>query len=206
MVEHIDTPSGPQGRRARWHETLSQFDLVVRYLPGPENVLSDAMSRFAYPASSSREDVSFNGRRQAKAELGDIIRNELAEESLVQIVRIERDGSKVLCIGDVLHVGRSKDGRPGDASLHHVEVGSDMMLAVVIDEAGNEVVNPELGFTLDEVGNLIHPLNGDLEVDEAGNEVPAPLDVHGRGGAAEGSPPELESGWDQAPLKNMSLS
>ena len=81
-----------------------------------------------------------------------------------------------------------------------------MMLAVVIDEYGNEVVNPELGFTMDEAGNLIHPLDGGLGVDEADNEVPASLDVHERGGAAEESPPELESGWDQAPLKNMSLS
>ena len=27
-TEHVDTPSGPRGRRAHWHETLSQFDLV----------------------------------------------------------------------------------------------------------------------------------------------------------------------------------
>ena len=32
----MDTPSGPAGRRARWHETLSKFDLEVRYIPGPK--------------------------------------------------------------------------------------------------------------------------------------------------------------------------
>ena len=26
--EHVDTPSGPASRRARWHETLAKFDLT----------------------------------------------------------------------------------------------------------------------------------------------------------------------------------
>ena len=46
--EKMDTPSGPAGRRARWHETLSKFDLTVQYMPGKDNVVADAMSRFAY--------------------------------------------------------------------------------------------------------------------------------------------------------------
>ena len=66
VSEHVDTPSGPRGRRARWHETLSQFDLEVKYIPGPENVVPDALSRWAYPASSSREDTSFHGSQEAK--------------------------------------------------------------------------------------------------------------------------------------------
>ena len=47
VTEHVDTPSGPRGRRARWHETLSQFDITVVYVPGPDNVVADAMSRWA---------------------------------------------------------------------------------------------------------------------------------------------------------------
>ncbi len=35
VTENADTPSGPTGRRARWHEplarTLSQFNLTVEY-------------------------------------------------------------------------------------------------------------------------------------------------------------------------------
>ena len=31
--EALDTPSGPAGRRARWHELLSRFDLSVQYIP-----------------------------------------------------------------------------------------------------------------------------------------------------------------------------
>ena len=58
--ENVDTPSGPRGRKARWHESLSHFRLDVRYIPGKDNVVADAMSRWAYPASSAREDVSFH--------------------------------------------------------------------------------------------------------------------------------------------------
>ena len=35
--EHVDTPSGPASRRARWHETLAKFDLTVVYDPGKDN-------------------------------------------------------------------------------------------------------------------------------------------------------------------------
>jgi hypothetical protein len=55
VTENVNILSGPTGRRARWHETLSQFDLTVEYYPGKENLIADAMSRFAYPASSSRK-------------------------------------------------------------------------------------------------------------------------------------------------------
>ena len=53
VSEHADTPSGPAGRRARWHETLSKFDLEVKYVPGKSNFVADAMSRYAYLASKS---------------------------------------------------------------------------------------------------------------------------------------------------------
>ena len=79
-TEHVDTPSGPRGRRARWHETLSKFDLVVKYVPGPENVVADALSRWAYPASSAREDVSIHGSAAAKLEVEEMERREKEEE------------------------------------------------------------------------------------------------------------------------------
>ena len=49
-------------------ENLSQFDLAVEYVPGAENLVVDAMSRWAYPAASSRQDVSWHGTREAKEE------------------------------------------------------------------------------------------------------------------------------------------
>ena len=78
VTEHVDTPSGPRGRRARWHETLSQFDIQVVYIPGPDNVVADAMSRYAYPASSAREDVSFHGSAEASEEVKKMVEEELA--------------------------------------------------------------------------------------------------------------------------------
>jgi hypothetical protein len=47
---------------------LSQFDLDIEYLPGAENVVADAMSRWAYPATSARQDISWHGSKRAKEE------------------------------------------------------------------------------------------------------------------------------------------
>ena len=59
--EYVDTPSGPTGRRARWHELFSQFQLSIQYQPGHTNIPADAMTRYAYPASNERQDVSMHG-------------------------------------------------------------------------------------------------------------------------------------------------
>ena len=52
------------GRRARWHEQLSKFDLGVVYIPGEDNVVADALSRWAYPASKAFADVSIHGSEE----------------------------------------------------------------------------------------------------------------------------------------------
>ena len=48
------------GRRGRWHEFLSRFNLVILYHKGAENEAPDALSRWAYPAGLS-QDVLFHG-------------------------------------------------------------------------------------------------------------------------------------------------
>jgi hypothetical protein len=67
------------GRLARWHETLSQFNMEVQYIPGKKNTVADAISRYAYTASSSREDVSFHSSAKAKAEVKKVIEKDIAK-------------------------------------------------------------------------------------------------------------------------------
>ena len=98
VTENTDTPSGPRGRRARWHETLSLFDLEVVYIPGAQNIVADAMSRYAYPASSAREDIGFHGSAQARKEVKDLIAAELEQERLVGVVCCDRLKRGVRCI------------------------------------------------------------------------------------------------------------
>ena len=64
-TELLDTPSGPAGRRARWHELLSKFDVTVAYIPGKDNGVEDALSRWAYPASQAFADASIHGSEKA---------------------------------------------------------------------------------------------------------------------------------------------
>ena len=87
VTENVDTPSGPRGRRGRWHEILSTFDLEIQYLPGEENEIADAMSRWAYPATSARQDVSWHGSKEAKEEVEKQLKQEFLESCAILVVR-----------------------------------------------------------------------------------------------------------------------
>ena len=58
--EGLCTISGPVGRRGRWHEFLSRFNLFIEYRPGEDNEGADALSRWAYPAGEA-QDTNFHG-------------------------------------------------------------------------------------------------------------------------------------------------
>ena len=78
--EYVDTPSGPTGRRARWHELFSQFQLSVEYQPGHTNIPADAMTRYAYPASLERQDVSMHGSASSAQQVKRMAQQEEVEE------------------------------------------------------------------------------------------------------------------------------
>ena len=59
-TEDLNKMVGAVGRRGRWHEFLSQFNLNIIYIPGKEHHFSDVLSRWAYPAGLEA-DISFHG-------------------------------------------------------------------------------------------------------------------------------------------------
>ena len=56
VTEHVDKSSGPAGQKGRWHETLSRLDMSVEYVPGKDNVVAAAFSRWGYAASKALQD------------------------------------------------------------------------------------------------------------------------------------------------------
>ena len=62
-------------------------------MPGPTNVVADALSRYAYPASSAREDVSFHGSEEARIAVKKMMEQELRYRALVAVLR-RADGEK----------------------------------------------------------------------------------------------------------------
>ena len=78
--EHVDTPSGPAARRARWHEAFAKFDLSVVYVPGKDNTVADCLSRWAYPAGKAWMDISSHGDAEETKEAKRIIGMEKAME------------------------------------------------------------------------------------------------------------------------------
>ena len=78
--EHVDTPSGPAARRARWNETFAKFDLSVVYVPGKDNTVADCLSRWAYPAGKAWMDISRHGDAEETEEAKRIIEMKKAME------------------------------------------------------------------------------------------------------------------------------
>ncbi len=56
-------------RGARLYETLLQFNLKVEKCFRMDNILADAVYRYAYPATSSRKDVCFHGSAVSHTEV-----------------------------------------------------------------------------------------------------------------------------------------
>ena len=105
----MDTPSGMTGRRARWHEKLSRFHLTVVHIAGSDNIVADAMSRWAYPAGQGYGDISIHGGEEDDEAMEAIIAQEKAEEKACCLVQVHnlRDalrqamlskGTKQVCV------------------------------------------------------------------------------------------------------------
>ena len=54
---------GPVRGTGLWHELRSGFNLMIEYIPGPENHVGDALCRWAYPAGTV-QDTNFHGSDQ----------------------------------------------------------------------------------------------------------------------------------------------
>ena len=57
--EELCTMAGPSGRRGRWHQFLSRYNIVVVYKQGMENDAAEGMSRCAYQARLA-DDTNFH--------------------------------------------------------------------------------------------------------------------------------------------------
>jgi hypothetical protein len=91
--EVLDTPSGPLGRRSRWHQIFSKFNLTVGYIPGSQNMIPDILSRWAYPASQAYRDISKHGTLEDLEEMEEIIRQEREEEKKCIYLTLKGDPS-----------------------------------------------------------------------------------------------------------------
>ena len=52
----------------------------MEYIPGKDNVVADALSRWAYPVCKAFADVSIHGSAKDDADMQDLIKQEWAEE------------------------------------------------------------------------------------------------------------------------------
>ena len=75
--ENIDLATGPAApRRLRWHAKMNLFQLQVVYIPGAQNEIPDALSRWAYPASEAYKERSKHGTLEDASEMKKMIQAE----------------------------------------------------------------------------------------------------------------------------------
>jgi hypothetical protein len=81
-TEDLNKAMSKVGRRCRWHEFLSQFNLVVIYVPGHTQKVADPLSRapWLYPGNPDEGDATFHGSKAA-AEFA--ARSDAAENLLI---------------------------------------------------------------------------------------------------------------------------
>jgi hypothetical protein len=109
LHEALGVPSGPLGRRLRWHLEFSKFDLEVGYIPGKENMICDILSRWAYPASKAFRDLSKHGSEQDVEDVRKILAEEardIAEQEKFKASQKEQHPPVAVSPGDDLHVAR----------------------------------------------------------------------------------------------------
>ena len=88
-------PTGPLGMRSRWHEFLSRFDLTVGYIPGVENTVADALSRWEYPASLAWADMTKHGSVQDKEDMEGFLEEERRDEKMCMSIGSGRAETRV---------------------------------------------------------------------------------------------------------------
>ena len=71
--EHVDIPSEPASRRARFYKTLANFNLAVVYVPGKDKTVAPCLCRWAYASSKGMTDVSAHGDEAETAGAKNII-------------------------------------------------------------------------------------------------------------------------------------
>ena len=84
--------SGPAGRRSRWHQFFSRFDLSVWYVPGKNNTVADVLSRFAYPALEAYRDVFKHWSVQDEDQMDGLILWECMEERGCMYISARKEG------------------------------------------------------------------------------------------------------------------
>ena len=83
----MDTPSGPASRRARWPETLGNFDLTVVYVPGKDQTVADCLISGVCPARKGMTNISAHGDEAETSEAKKIIDMGCMKEKEEEIFR-----------------------------------------------------------------------------------------------------------------------
>ena len=178
--EDLCTMAGPLGRRGRWHEFLSRYNIVVVYKQGADNVIADGLSRWAHPAGVT-DDIHFHGsdrdlegvmRWEAKEREWEL--DQLSDTATVdpganiQAMRAQfaadkrrlqgaQAASSVLC---ALYVAAWLQKNKQDLSCASSSLSTDVLLAAVMSAPACMSLDPDLMSECSEDECSVGPVTG----------------------------------------------
>ena len=125
---HLLNQRNLSGRQARWMEKLSEFDFEVVYVPGTENILSDALSRLY------SNDEPGTVRARGEYTYHDIINNDSLGAHLISMpVLVGLEG-----LSENLSAKTNKsDNEIGDGNITNGK--SDQMASSKLDRAPDQI-------------------------------------------------------------------
>ena len=118
--EELCTMAAPLGRRGRWHEILSRYNIVVVYKPGVENDAGDGMSGWTYPGGLA-DDTNHHA---SDADLEGVTQWEGSErEQEQQLIAVNQYPRKVLEV-------RAPKGPPSSEDMQEQRERDHLLLQV----------------------------------------------------------------------------
>jgi len=94
---------------------LSLFNLDVLYIPGKDNVVADAMSRYAYPANRAWDDVSIHGSLKDTLDMEKVLEEEQAEREEFGVLAVktrsqDKNERRLTDVPAKVHFGTTSQG------------------------------------------------------------------------------------------------
>ena len=176
-TEDLNKATSSVGRRCRWHEFLSQFNLVVIYVPGHTQKVADPLSRapWYYPGNPDEGDATFHGPKEAdefsrKCDLVEKLLDDMPVHSLTvdYICRATRRRKR----GP--HRGPRKDVRsetPSPLFYREWDYSTDPKFGPVYAKLKNNIVLDNY-----RIGNDYQRL---VRIDDRGHKICVPVDLIG---------------------------
>ncbi|SGY16095.1 BQ5605_C012g06756 [Microbotryum silenes-dioicae] len=134
LLKYLKTQENLSKRQARWVERLADYDFDITYIPGGENTVADAMSRYSFPQGEP-DSVQAVSEMDVDTQLRGRLVEGYDSDPFCQQVKCNLDSSPGFsCVDGVLYFEATTTGALGVS--HALAVPDGLMQEVALDFVG----------------------------------------------------------------------